>query len=255
MNRFAIIIESSDVRGQTDLPGARSDAKNWVSFLKSPLGGSWPDGSIKVFNKPTSVEIGAHLTVFKDYYCFVCFSGHGAHSSARGTLVCLNESEQSCSIDRLKPVGSKGTLIVDACRGLEGHRKVRFEKRAATLMLANEANAAIKNRLTSFSASAINTSRWNTMLDEPLTGIVTMYSCSIGEGAGEYSVGDPIQGGFYSLTLVAVADNWNRRTPSGSIYSTKNAHDDTVTYFKEAGIGQNPEYSPMWISYPFAVAT
>ncbi len=255
MNRFAIIIESSNVGGQADLPGAKADAQNWVSFLKSPLGGSWPDGSIKVFNKPTSTEIGAYLTAFRDYYCFVCFSGHGAHSSTRGTVVCLNENEQSCSVDKLKPLGSKGTLIVDACRGLEGQRRVRFEKRAVTLLLANEANTAIRNRLTSLSADAMNTSRWNAVLEDRQAGIVTMYSCGIGEGAGEYSVGDPVQGGFYSLALVAVAEDWNRRTPRGSLYSTKNAHDDTVIYFREAGISQNPEYSPAWVSYPFAVAT
>lgn len=254
MNRFAIIIESSDVKGQTDLPGARADAKNWVTFLKSPLGGSWPDENIKVFNKPPSGTIAAFLSAFKEYYCFVCFSGHGAHSSA-GTVVCLNETEQSCNIDKLKPVGPKGTLIVDACRGLEGQRRVRIEKRAASYSLANAANEAITNRLSSFTANLSNRSRWNGKLDEALTGIVTMYSCGIGEGAGEYTVGDPVQGGYYSLTLVAVADEWNRSAPSGNIYSTKDAHDNTVKYFNEAGIGQHPEYSPTWISYPFAVAT
>lgn len=255
MNRFAIIIESSNVVGQTDLPGARADAQNWVAFLKSPLGGSWADGSIKVFNKPTSSELEAYLNAFKDYYCFVCFSGHGAHSSSRGTVICLNEREQSCSVDKLKPRGQKGTLIVDACRGLEGQRRVRVEKRAASQYLANAANEAIKNRLTTFTENFTNTSRWNVRVDEALTGVVTMYSCGVGEGAGEYEVTDPVQGGFYSLALVAVAEDWNRRTPSGNIYSTKNAHDDTIAYFNEAGIGQHPEYSPTWISYPFAVST
>lgn len=255
MNRYAIIIESSNVPGQTDLPGARADAKNWVAFLKSPLGGSWTDGTIKIFNKPTSAEVQAYLNAFKEYYCFVCFSGHGAHNSSRGTVVCLNENEQSCNVDRLKPLGSKGTLIVDACRGVEGQRQVRIEKRAGSAYLANAANEAFKNRLTSFSASLTNDGRWNTKLDEVPTGIVTMYSCAIGEGAGEYLVGDPVQGGFYSLTLVTVAEDWNKRTSSGGIYFTKNAHDDTVKYFDEAGITQHPEYSPTWVSYPFAVAT
>ena len=255
MNRYAIIIESSNVAGQTDLPGARADAQNWVAFLKSPLGGSWTDASIKIFSKPTSAEIEAYLNAFKEYYCFVCFSGHGAHSSSRGTVICLNDNEQNCSVDKLKPRGSKGTLIVDACRGLEGQRRVRVEKRAASYYVANAANEAIKNRLSNFSASLTNTSRWNIKLDEATIGVVTMYSCGVGEGAGEYAVGDPVQGGFYSLTLVAVAEEWNKRTPAGNIYFTKDAHDDTVVYFNEAGISQHPEYSPTWISHPFAVAT
>ena len=50
--RFAIIIESSDVKGLRDLPGARQDAENWRSFLMSDLGGAWIDKvEICVVNK------------------------------------------------------------------------------------------------------------------------------------------------------------------------------------------------------------
>ena len=31
MNRFALIIEASDVEGQTALPGAKQDAINWYN--------------------------------------------------------------------------------------------------------------------------------------------------------------------------------------------------------------------------------
>ena len=48
MNRKAILIEASDVRGLKDLPGARVDIKNWKGYLKSLLGGTWTDTEIKV---------------------------------------------------------------------------------------------------------------------------------------------------------------------------------------------------------------
>ncbi len=43
IKRVAIIIESSNVQGLADLPGARIDAANWRAFLMSDLGGAWND--------------------------------------------------------------------------------------------------------------------------------------------------------------------------------------------------------------------
>ena len=258
MNRFALVIESSNVKGQTDLPGARADAQNWVAYLKSPLGGSWLDSEIVVLNKPASTLVREHLTIHRDDYCFVCFSGHGEHNRyLNETVLCLNEGEQSCAVSKIKPLGDRGTLIVDACRGDAGQRRVRVEKRAATIALANQANAMLNRQasVVAFNASMPRSSSpWFTRLLSAPAGIVTMYSCSIGEGAGEYDATDPVQGGYYSVTLIQVAQAWNQRTLNGNIYTTKNAHDDVVSYFQETNRGQHPEYSPSWLAYPFAVS-
>lgn len=80
-----------------------------------------------------------------------------------------------------------------------------------------------------------------------------MYSCNLGEGAGEYSSQEAKQGGYYTSTLIAVAERWSRQSHSKDIYSTKEAHDDTVNVFKQAFPQQNPQYDPSYLHFPFAI--
>jgi len=41
MKRSAILIESSQLQGKQDLPGARLDVEKWTTFLLSDKGGAW----------------------------------------------------------------------------------------------------------------------------------------------------------------------------------------------------------------------
>lgn len=258
MSRFAIIIESSNVKGEEDLPGARDDADHWVEYLKSNLGGSWSDSEIQRLPKPSSKTLDIWLDTFKDRYCFVAFSGHGRHSTKENeTYVCLNESDRDYPISRMKPRGSKGTLIVDACRGTEDGQRSVIKEATAMNEVLDIANA-LRNReqLVKLSASVPVTQayQWrNYLRDNTLNGIVTMYSCNVGEAAGEYEVGDARKGGYYSSTLIAVAEQWSRKSYSSGIYTTKEAHDNTVIYFKKAFPQQNPQYEPSYLKFPFAV--
>ena len=258
MNRYALIIESSNVKGEDDLPGARDDADNWVEYLKSNLGGSWSDSEIRRLSKPSAINLDIWLNLYKDRYCFVTFSGHGRHSAkANETYVCLNESDRDYPISQLKPRGSKGTLIVDACRGTEDGKRAVITEATAMNEVLDVANA-LRNReqivKMSTSVPVSQAYKWrNYLRDKTLNGVVTMYSCNVGEAAGEYEVGDPQKGGYYSSTLIAVAEQWSKKSYSSGVYSTKKAHDDTVIYFEKAFPQQNPQYTPPYLEFPFAV--
>ena len=81
MKRRAILIESSNVTGHDDLPGARVDVTNWRNFLKSDLGGAWEDSEIVTLRKPASQEVDLQLNAGADGYCLVAYSGHGKDGS------------------------------------------------------------------------------------------------------------------------------------------------------------------------------
>ena len=70
MKRKAILIESSNVVGLADLPGARVDVENWGRFLQSDLGGAWDSSEIRVLNKPFSTDLKKELDVSSDCYWY-----------------------------------------------------------------------------------------------------------------------------------------------------------------------------------------
>jgi hypothetical protein len=253
MKRKAVLIESSDVRGHNDLPGARIDVDNWKAFLGSDLGGSWLDSEIVVLRKPYSADIDRELTVPADYYTFITFSGHGAFGT-----VALNESYERFPTSLLRPRTSRGTLIVDSCRGIASGRYT-FKTNAIAL-----ANATVGSVI---AFNAIEGRSSNVLLEGPIlnrayaedsvrskwesgfgisSGTVEMYSCAKGQGAEE----DPNAGGYYTSLLLASADAWNKGRNYESIHTTKAAHDYAVKMLPPQ---QTPEYSPTWLAYPLAV--
>ena len=253
MNRKAIIIESSNVTGESDLPGARVDQKNWVNFLKSELGGSWEDSEIITLSKPFSSDLEKHLEDNKDKYCFVAFSGHGCDGS-----VALNDYYKNFSVARLKPRGEKGTMVVDSCRGVEAAVEQNFSAKQILIEAANSGRGVVANSrqgdLTKFAAEASTAStrsshsvRWLRALAGSGKGIVQMLACSKGEGAGE----NPKAGGYYTGLLLQSADLWEAAGGLGEIHSTRAAHDHAA---RKMPSQQNPEYSPAELAFPFAVS-
>jgi hypothetical protein len=259
MTRKAILIESSNVKDQTDLPGARVDILNWKSFLNSELGGSWLDSELEILNKPFPSQVDNALKVATDCYCFVAFSGHGCNGS-----VLLNEYYHNHPISALKPKSERGTLIVDACRGvadpvaLFANVKVAMLNASLTKSVAVE---ALQGRSTVFCSAmdtsrilnriqrtASNRSRWDSALNASLRGVVEMLACAKGQAAGE----NPSAGGYYTSLLMQSAELWDQRTIQPSTHSTKDAHDYAAAKLPSQ---QTPEYSPSWIDFLFAVST
>ena len=261
MKRKAILIESSDVIGERELPGARVDITNWENFLKSDLGGAWQYSEIVILHKPTSIDVQAHLEAGKDHYCFVAFSGHGCD----GTVV-LNESwvNKGYPIANLRPKGDQGTLILDSCRGVTeamlysftqtkyafaneaGHAVALHARRGQPVVFASASEITESIRLTR--AGLVNKFRekWDEALRAKSKGIVEMLACAKGQAAGE----SPSAGGYYTSLLLQSADLWKDNGTISTVHTTKDAHDYAVSKLPPQ---QTPEYNPSWLNFPFAV--
>lgn len=228
MTRKAILIESSNVEGLHDLPGARVDLENWTNFLKTDLGGHWLDSEIVPLSKPWSSDFQAALTVPSDCYCFVAFSGHGSNGS-----VALNDQFRNYPISSLKPKTEKGTLIVDACRGVAdpgAHaRRVKLASLTESLVTAVAVEALQGKSVQFCSASdrapimnrslVDHRSRWDEAVRASLRGTVEMLACAKGQAASE----DPAAGGYYTSLLMQSAERWDQRTDEAAIHSRKRA--------------------------------
>lgn len=254
MKRKAILIESSNVVGENDLPGARVDIENWVTFLRSDLGGAWSGTEITILRKPFSKEVKEALDAASDGYCFVAFSGHGRDGS-----VVLNEHYTNFPITELRPKGERGTLIVDSCRGSQDAERFHFSG-SAIISFANESvdeglavnasqgKVAGASTILARKASEINYHlyHWMTEMQNAYKGVVQMLSCAKGQAAGE----NPRSGGHYTSLLMKSADIWSKAASNGKIHSTKDAHDYAASRLPSQ---QTPEYSPSWLKFPFAV--
>ena len=264
--RFAIIIESSNVYGQDDLPGARLDAVHLRSFLKSNLGGAWRNDEILQLSKPSSIDVKTQLILHDDCYIFLAFTGHGfaernPFSTELITKVCLNDKEQAVDINEISPK-QFGTAIFDCCRGIDNEEMyVEF---------ANKGFSATRStplRRTSDSVWqwATNSAQQRSPVQEAIRDVfsqqieklrsfatVRMYACSLDESASE----DPSAGGYYTTLLIQGAKIWKKKqktNPHYAVYTTKQAHDFACEAMEEVNPSQHPEYSPPWQWYPFAI--
>jgi hypothetical protein len=240
MNRKAILIESSAVAGQRDLPGARVDIANWIDFLKSNLGGAWTDAEMAILRKPPSSQVIAELKVPTDTYTFVAFSGHGADGR-----VVLNDRNSSFSISDMKPTSSRGVLIVDSCRGVETstYNFSVMANRMNSMVLAN-AKVGRSTVIDEAKYPALYRSIWENGFTSS-TGIVQMLACARGQGAEE----DPEAGGYYTSLLMAGAELWTKEATVATTYSTREAHDHAA---RNLSSQQTPEYAPSGLGFPFA---
>lgn len=256
--RVAILIESSNIIGQEDLPGARKDIKSWQKFLASSLGGEWDeDSEIIIKHKPISFEIVNLIQAHTNDYVFIAFSGHGCErTNSNGTseiLLCLNDKEQYVPAQSLTPA-KFGTIILDCCRG---HGDSTLETG-----VFNETRQICNTRALSFSERLTNISREAKRKDAFLSNLarftrqntLRMIACSSGEAAEE----DPNAGGLYTTLLIASAREWEERAKKSSsasmIFTTKDAHIFAQVKMLTKGTSQTPEYKPSSVAYPFAVS-
>jgi hypothetical protein len=268
MKRLAILIESSDVKGLRDLPGAREDIQNWKDYLRTKLGGSWlysenvAASEIVILRKPMSSDVQKLLEQNKHKYCFVAFAGHGFHDKNRGDYVCLNDYNKDCPLAFITPQSIQGTLVVDACRGFEDAHVVSSIQKSAShvlqnIIIANEATEVrslnAESVVTSFSNAFYGELNWSKYLEKCGTGIVTMLSCAKGEAADDIRVNDVEVGGIYTTILMRSAQQWKKLNQYSHIYMTDEAHAYAVKYMADKFKEQHPEYSPQGLAYPFAV--
>lgn len=187
MKRAALLIGGLD----EDLIGVEADLGNFQAFLRSPAGGAWNASELTILRNPGALQVDVHLSLLKSAdYSFVVFAGHGDHHDG-STRVQLKEGVV-ISADKLKVGAPKHTLVVDCCRIVTRRTNIAVE---ALLEKAESAGLAPSVARAAFDAEVTKCSG----------GLVTMYSCAVGEGAGEGS-----DGGYYSRSLVDGARNWAR---------------------------------------------
>ena len=254
MNRHAIIIESGNVKGQDDLPGARLDFDNWVRFLQSDRGGAWEDEvEISKFHKPKVSEVTECLTKHCWDYVFLAFSGHGFQVGDY-VSVCLNEDELAVSESYLTP--TFGTVVLDCCRGPGGERGgmvvEAMDSGLGTFSFLN--SQSVQSRLlnrylrrTNIKSAFMDEIKRHWSFDQ-----VHMYACTKGQGADE----DSTAGGLYTTMLIGQAESWGRNVNVVNLsncYSTLDAHNDVVAELRIQGAQQTPVYAPQNQEYPFAI--
>ena len=228
--RAAILIESSDIKNEQDLPGARKDIENWKNFLISNQGGAWEYSEISVLHRPTLVQLKSILNShrYKDYV-FIAFSGHGYHiqnADIDETKICLNETEEP-SVFSINPANDRCTFIIDACRGIINEQELRKSLFAEEMINKLSLSRIVYREL--FDKSVMRAEK----------GIIRLYSCSINESASESPLG-----GTYSKFLIEVAQNWHEKTThgDGNLLLLNRAHDLAAKLTTKKTPQQHPEY-------------
>ena len=258
MNRYALLIESSSVKGLEDLPGARRDMVNWKKHLKNNFAGAWNDNEIRELSKPTTGDLSkwiAHLNTMD--FAIVVFSGHGYRDKGQD-YICLNDFEQSVHVSYFQP-SCRSIVVLDACRGVEETQAVALSTSHASnstnySFLANSVNYAklaeaaneiqLQNRYRLFYESEL----------QKINGRVVLQSCAVGEAAGE----NPLNGGYYTTSLLRSARKWHevrKDLPYKYILPIYEANSLAIADMRQRNIFQSPQMTPYMQggSLPFAI--
>lgn len=271
MKRKAIIIEASRVPKLTDLNGARKDAQNWHNYLLSDVGGAWSYREILVLHTPLMSDVLSAISESSVDYLFVAFSGHGGVERAQ-EVICLENGDYP--INLLKKLiiehSPKATLVLDCCRSIDEDVDVQVERSVPQFESQGRARSIHHDycRTGTFSFGehmeknvplpSVNipafATKWLESLNNCSEGLVTMWACSRGQGAGEDSSETSKAGGYFTTALLKAAMKWNRLTSIPYlIYETSEAFVDSSAFMHDPQ--QTPEYDPEWLSFPFAIST
>lgn len=247
MKRRAILIEAANLKGQTPLPGAEVDIKNYKRFLCSIQGGYWFESEIRTLSKPSKRQLLDEIqsAIREADYLFLTFSGHGymqkinpqylPPTEKERTMLCINDSE-TISIAEINPA-MKNFLIADSCRGVEDLEKaLLFEDtlRAAYVKSREETSREL------FDAAVMKAE----------AGQVIAYSCGVNEAAGE----DKNRGGYFSAAMIECARSLTESGLQRAVCGNE-VFDLAFGKVKRQAALQNPEYSPgrRLHHFPFAV--
>ncbi|MCL6478698.1 MAG: caspase family protein [Peptococcaceae bacterium] len=121
MKRHALIISNpGELGAENYCEGVKIDVKNYISFLKSPLGGTWYDSEITHLDRPSRANVHNAITnISLCDYTFIVFCGHGYFSASKeSTILELRKNEEIDSLD-LRNGARKRTIILDCCRKIE----------------------------------------------------------------------------------------------------------------------------------------
>ena len=242
MTRKAIMIGSPGPKNTVNyLKGVDADLHHFVSFLKSPIGGSWEDNEIAgLFKCPSENLIKLFQSTYTDFL-LVYFSGHG-HQDLKETNIAINDSE-SLSVSQLISIikAPKALIIIDTCRkslvkeysSFSGSEYLSFK---STL---NQPNSSEK---------------YMQIISESTDGISIAYACSVGEISNDTELG-----GDYTYSLLKTSLEWYENQNNQSVLSINGANDLAHQYLKfKSNFDQNPQIvmtndKEENLNFPFAI--
>lgn len=242
MNRYALLIDGSNISGEKHLPGAEKDVVSMRGYLMSPIGGSWYDDEIETINQESIFKVNVKLERHKDDFCLVYFSGHGSEEIQGNPTICLNDNEKDVPVTSLYPASGYGIVITDCCRGSgQDTLNESVGNENFSIKTASDKNKASRSLWDSELKNCIGKRRLN--------GIVEMLSCSYNEDANETD--PPDAHGYYSYALIQAAKDWYENVEPNSCLTTLQIHIAIYDYMVRQG--QHPCYNPECLEYPFAV--
>ena len=241
MDRRAILIESSTIKGHDDLPGARTDVESYERFLKSDFGGAWEGSEIIIMRKPSKELLQQSVKLSKHYdYSFVTFSGHGHHvigKDVNETRLCINDTEE-ISVYELNSQGPYSLVVADACRKVS-YLDARMHARAFELALKEAEDKIRPNR-----------ARCRALFDKTLgsaeRGPIYFYSCNLNEAASDVP--------SFSSKLVEAGETWAEARREG-VLPSNDAFRAAATAITKNNAQQNPQMNAgrRTTHFPFAV--
>jgi hypothetical protein len=244
MTRKAIMIGSPGPKNSaTYLKGVDTDLHHFVSFLKSPVGGSWEDEEIAGFyNGPSEYLIELFQSTNTDFL-LVYFSGHG-QQDLNETLIAINDTE-SISISQLTLIiqSPKALIIIDSCRKIidEDYSSFSGPEYLSFKSLLDQPNTR---------------DRYMQIISESTNGIAIAYACSVGENSGDTELG-----GFYTYSLLKEALQWYESQNKKGILSINEANELAHHELKfKTNFQQNPQIRTLnaqaeMLNLPFAIKT
>jgi hypothetical protein len=242
MTRKAIMIGSPGLKNSVNyLRGVDADLHHFVSFLKSPIGGSWEDNEIAgLFKCPSENLIELFQSTYTDFL-LVYFSGHG-HQDLKETNIAINDSE-SISISQLISLikAPKALIIIDTCRKsvFEEYSSFSGPEYLSFRSTLNQPNSSVK---------------YNQILSESTNGISIAYACSVGEISNDTELG-----GDYTYSLLKTSLEWYENQNNESVLSINGANELAHQYLKfKSNFDQNPQIvmtnnKEDNLNFPFAI--
>ena len=242
MTRKAIMIGSPGPKNTKQyLKGVDTDLHHFVSFLKSPIGGSWEDNEIAgLFKCPSENLIELFQSTYTDFL-LVYFSGHG-HQDLKETNITINDSE-SLSVSQLISIikAPKALIIIDTCRKVSDEEYSSFSglEYLSFKSTLNQPNSSEK---------------YMQIISESIDGISIAYACSVGEISNDTELG-----GDYTYSLLKTSLEWYDNQNNQSVLSINGANDLAHQYLKfKSNFDQNPKIVTINdkeenLNFPFAI--
>jgi hypothetical protein len=242
MTRKAIMIGSPGPKNTKQyLKGVDTDLHHFVSFLKSPIGGSWEDDEIAGLFKCSSENL---IELFQSTYTdflLVYFSGHG-NQDLKETNIAINDSE-SLSVSQLISLikAPKALIIIDTCRKVSDEEYSSFSglEYLSFKSTLNQPNSSEK---------------YMQIISESTDGISIAYACSVGEISNDTELG-----GDYTYSLLKTSLEWYESQNNESVLFFNNANDFTHQHLKfTSHIEKNPQIKILnnregKMNFPFAL--